>query len=162
VSKIKITFVAFLTAMLLTAGWASPAFAKKEERIRTEALEIFFPKSIKSPKSGCSNIPIRYEWRYFLNHLSVGAYIWIETKNEWTVGEISLEPGFSGGAGVADLKICATRWVGPEVTIDGEVFEGDVYQGVKKGTYFIDVMVNDFDNKEKPFQLPKRRSITLK
>lgn len=151
-----------MAAVVVAVGGASPAFAKKEDRIRTEALEIFFPKNIKAPKSGCSQVPIRYEWRYFLNHLSVGAYITLETKKEWAVSEVYLQPDFSGGAGVVNLKICSQRWVGEEETIDGEVFPGDIYQGVKRGKYYIDVWGTDFDNKENSFQFPKRKPLQLK
>jgi hypothetical protein len=160
-STIKRTAVLLVAAVMVAAGSTSPAFASKEERIRTETIEIYFPKTFKAPKSGCSNVPIRYEWRYFLNHLSVGARITLETKKEWAVGEVYLQPDFSGGGGVVNLKICAKRWVGEEESIGGEVFPGDIYQGVKKGKYLVDLWVTDFDNKENSFQFPKRKPLRL-
>lgn len=161
-SKLKRTLVVLLATALVATGGTSPAFAKKEERIRTETIVIFFPKSLKAPTSGCSSVPIRYEWRYFLNHRSVGARIDFETKNDWLLGEIYLQPDVSGTGGVANLKFCAERWVGEDETIDGEVFPGETYQAVKKGRYFIDVMVNDFDNKDNFLQFPKRKPIVLR
>jgi hypothetical protein len=161
-STIKRTAVLLVAAVMVAAGSTSPAFASKEERIRTETIEIYFPKTFKAPRSGCTNVPIRYEWRYFMNHRSVGAYITLETKNEWIIGEIYLQPEFSGGGGVANLKICASRWVGDEETIDGTVFPGDTYQPAKKGRYFIDLWVSDFDNKDNPLQFPKRKPLVLR
>lgn len=161
-STIKRVCAVLLITVFLAVGGASAAFANKEERIRTEALDIFFPRSMKAPKSGCTNVPIRFEWRYFMNHLSVGAFITLETKKEWVVGEVYLQPDFSGGAGVVDLKICSKRWVGEEEAIDGELFPGDIYQGVKRGKYYIDVWVTDFDNKDNAFQFPKRKPLVLR
>lgn len=161
-STVKRICAVLLITAFLAVGGASAAFANKEERIRTEALDIFFPRSMKAPKSGCTNVPIRFEWRYFMNHLSVGAFITLETKNDWELGNLYLEPNFSGGQGVASLKICANRWVGDEETIDDIVFPGDIFQAAKKGRYFIDVNVNDFDNKDNPFQFPKRKLLILR
>jgi hypothetical protein len=151
-----------LTALLVTAGVTSPASASKEERIRTEAIDIFFPKSMKAPTSGCSSVPIRYEWRYFINYRSVGASVTFETKNNWMLGYIFLDPDPSGTGGVANLKFCAERWVDEDEIIDGVVVPGDTFQAGKKGRYFIDLLVYDGDNKDNHFQLPKRKSITLK
>ena len=161
-SKNKKVFAVLVSAILLAASALSPANAANEQKIRTEAVVVYFPKNLKAPTSGCSSVPIKYEWRYFINYRSVLVSIDFETKNDWLLGHINLEPDFSGTGGVANLKFCAERWVGDDETIDGEVFEGETYQAAKKGQYFIDILVYDADNKDKPFQLPKRRSITLK
>ena len=151
-----------VVAVLLTTSGATAALAAKEERIRTEAIDVYFPKSMKAPTSGCSSVPIRYEWRYFINYQSVLATIDFETKNNRLLGYIFLEPDSSGTGGIANLKFCAEKWVDEDEIIDGVVVPGDTFQAGKKGRYFIDLLVYDADNKDKPFQLPKRRSITLK
>jgi hypothetical protein len=146
-------YIAFLTVLVLTAiGGALPAAAKSENRIRIEAIQVFVPKTFAAPKSGCTSIPIRYEWRFFLNHESIGAYFTLETKSEWTIGEVYLQPSSTGGSGVVDLKICSTRWIGDEEVIDGKTYPGDVFQRAKKGNYIFNLTVWDFDNKENLFQ----------
>ena len=149
-----------VVAVLLATSGANPAVANKEERLRTEAIEIFFPKSFKAPKSGCSIIPIKYEWRFFQNHETIAADITLETKNGWAIGEVSLEPDVTGGKGLAEMKICSTRWIGEPVLVEGKTYPGNALQKATKGTFVMDLYVTDFDNRDnvlqwrqKPFRL---------
>jgi hypothetical protein len=143
-------------AVLLTMSGTTAALAKNEERLRTEALEIFFPKSFKAPKSGCSIIPIKYEWRFFLNHETIVADITLETKTGWAIGEVSLEPDVTGGKGLAEMKICSTRWIGEPLLVEGKTFPGSALQKATKGTFVMDLYVTDFDNRDNVFQWRKK------
>ena len=150
-----------VVAVLLTMSGTTAALAESENRIRTEAMEIFVPKSFKAPKSGCSFIPIKYEWRYFLNHETILADVSLYAKGGWLIGQVFLEPDSTGGKGIAELKICSTRWVGEEELIEGKIFPGTAYQRARKGSYKLELYVVDFDNEKNTFQ-ESSRPISLK
>ena len=109
-----------VVAVLFTTSGATAALATKEERIRTEAIEIFVPTSFKAPQSGCSSVPFKYRWRFFQNHETILAQITIENKKGWWIGDTYLYPDVTGGEGVAEIKICSTRWVGESEIIEGQ------------------------------------------
>jgi hypothetical protein len=148
--------IAFALASCLVLFVPSPAIAESENRIRTEAMEIFVPKSFKAPKSGCSIIPIKYKWRYFLNHETILADITLYAKGGWIVGQVFLEPDSTGGKGVAELKICSTRWVGEEELIEGKLVPGTAFQQARKGSYKLELGVVDFENEKNMFQYRSR------
>jgi hypothetical protein len=156
-SMLNRAFVILLAAVIVVIGGTNPAFATKEERIRTEAIEIFVPKSFKAPKSGCSFIPIRYEWRYFMNHETIGAFLTIETKDDWIISSFYLQPDITGSSGVVDMRVCSTRWVGDEEVVDGKLLPGEVFQRAKKGNYFFELDLWDFDNKENMIQYGRKQ-----
>jgi len=143
-------------AALVVIGVAAPATAKSENRIRTEAIDLFVPKTIKAPKTGCSIIPVRFEWRYYTNGKSTLAIVSLETRSGHLVGDLYLEPETTEEKGTAGLKICSSRWVGEEEIIDGKLVEGTRYFGVKKGRHVFDLFVADFDNQRNGIQTGKK------
>ena len=143
-------------ASLLAIGGAAPATAKSENRIRTEAIDLFVPKTIKAPKVGCSMVPVRFEWRYYINEKSTLAIVSLETRSGHLVGDLYLEPENTEEEGTAALKICSSRWVGEEEVIDGKLVEGTLYFGVKKGRHVFDLFVADFDNQRNGIQTGKK------
>jgi hypothetical protein len=151
-STIKRATVLLVAALMVAAGSTSPAFASKEERLRTEAIDIFVPTSFKVPKSGCSLVEFKYKWRFFQNHETILTWITIENKKGWIIGEIYLEPDITGGEGIAVIKICSTRWIGDPEIIDGKLVPGTAYQSAQKGAYVWNLDVTDFDNRKNMFQ----------
>jgi hypothetical protein len=137
---------------MVAAGSTSPAFASKKERLRTEAIEIFVPTSFKAPKSGCSLVEFKYKWRFFQNNETILTWITIENKKGWMIGEIYLEPDITGGEGIAEIKICSTRWIGDPEIIEGKLVPGNAYQSAQTGAYVWNLDVTDFDNRKNMFQ----------
>jgi hypothetical protein len=145
-----------VVAVLLTTSSATAALATKEERIRTEAIEIFVPTNFKAPQSGCSFVPFKYRWRFFQNHETILAQITIENKKGWWIGDIYLYPDVTGGEGVAEIKICSTRWIGEPEVIEGKLVQGSPYQSSRKGAYLWHLDVTDWDNRKNIFQSGKK------
>lgn len=155
-------FAQFALAFLLTLSFSSPiapiydagAAASDEQRLRTDAIEIYLPKNFAVPVKGCSYVPVKFRWRYFYSQVT-NASVWLVHPNkDQIIGGITIWAHKNPGEGSIPLKICSYRWLDSEAT--------DFYSRAKKRAYEIDLWVMDFDNKTDAIQLGPDRKIRLR
>ena len=95
---------------LLALGFSHPASASSDVRIKTDAITVWVPKEIKAPKTGCSEVPVRYRWGNYYSS-NTGAVVTLYDKKDFIVGELSIDVATSETRGVVTMKICAERWL---------------------------------------------------
>jgi hypothetical protein len=121
---------------LLPLGFSQPASASSEVRIKTDAMTIWVPKSIKAPTSGCSEVPVRYKWgNYYSN--TTGAHVSIYDKKDYLIGSLDISANTSEVRGTLSMKICSERW------LDADSIPNFA---AKRGTHTVDLWIIDDGN----------------
>lgn len=127
---------------VLTLGFSQLASASSEVRIKTDAITVWVPKVIKAPKTGCSEVPIRYRWGNYYSS-TTSAEVTLYDKKEYIVGDVQFFAHTSEPRGTVLMKICAERWLDED---------GIPTFAAKKGLQTIDLWITDFDNHKGMFQ----------
>jgi hypothetical protein len=147
-----LTFSTVLSVSLTTApsAFAEPS---NEQRLRTDAIEIFIPKTFKVPVNGCSYIPVTYSWRSFYSEVThASVYIAHPTKDQ-IIGGLSIWTHKNPGSGILPLQICSYKFPDTE--------DGGFYSRARKGPYDFNLTVFDLESKTRPIQLGPDRKIRL-
>ena len=137
----KLLTVTILVA-LLPIGFSQPASASSEVRIKTDAITVWVPKVIKAPKTGCSEVPVRYRWGNYFSS-TAGAEVTLYDKKDYIVGDVQFFAHTSEPRGTVRMKICAERWLDED---------GIPTFAVRRGLQRIDLWVTDYDNHKGMFQ----------
>ena len=136
-----------ILAGLSTAGFSNPALASSEVRLKTDAITIWVPKVIKAPRTGCSQVPVRFRWRNYYS-TNTGAVVTLYDKKDFIVGDVEIDVATSESRGLVTMKICAERWVDEN---------GIPVFPVKRGRQTIDVWIIDDGNHKGLFQDAAKR-----
>ncbi len=134
--EMKKLLTIMILATLLPVGFSQPATASSEVRIKTDAITVWVPKVIKAPKSGCSEVPVRYRWGNYYSS-NTGAVVTLYDKKDFIVGELNIDVATSETRGVLTMKICAERWLDER---------GIPTFPVKRGLQTIDLWIIDDGN----------------
>jgi len=134
--EMKKLLTIMILATLLPVGFSQPATASSEVRIKTDAITVWVPKVIKAPKSGCSEVPVRYRWGNYYSS-TTSAEVTLYDKKDYIVGDVQFFANTSEPRGTVLIKICAERWLDED---------GIPTFPVKRGLAAIDLWVLDDGN----------------
>ena len=136
-----------ILAGLSTVGLSNPASAASEVRLKTDAITVWVPKVIKAPKSGCSQVPVRFRWGNYYS-TNTGAVVTLYDKKDFIVGDVEIDVATSESRGLVSMKVCAERWVDED---------GIPVFPIKRGRQTIDVWTIDDGNHRGWFQDTARK-----
>ena len=134
--KMKKLLTVTVLVSLVSLGFSQPASASSEVRIKTDAITIWVSKTIKAPKTGCSEFPVRYRWGNYYS-TNAGAVVTLYDKKDYIVGDVEIDVATSGINGSVNMRICAERWLDED---------GIPTFPVKRGLQTIDLWVIDDGN----------------